>query len=502
MGNRMMQQSCRALGASLLGVALACAGQETIAGEPVELAGGVVTLWTDSTELFMEHPALIVGEPGTFAVHLTDLTDFTPLQSGLVTLRFEPRDGGEAYTVTQEVPRRPGIYGPAPAFPRAGVWDLAITVESPQARDVIAVPGLRVYETADDAPIAEAGGDAGIPFLKEQQWKTPGMETRFATRGSVRQSFDATGQIVPAAGRFAEVSAPLSGLIEADGVRNSPVPGQRVRRGRTIATLTPTLGESGSAYAQARRELREAEDDLQRARRLYDVEAVPQRRVRDAEIRWDAARETLDGLTGGAPLTADGKLPIRAPITGVVASRTLAPGSRVAAGAPLFTIVDPSVVWLRVNVPVAKAPLLSDTSGAGFQIEGSARHYSIASTVSVGSIVDSMSRTVPVLYEVANPDGAIKIGVMAKVRVYTGGVSNGVVIANSAILDEDGRPIAFVQLSGERFEKRTLEIGAADGEFTLVLSGIVAGERVVTGAAYQVRLASLSTNVPAEGHAH
>jgi multidrug efflux pump subunit AcrA (membrane-fusion protein) len=180
----------------------------------------------------------------------------------------------------------------------------------------------------------------------------------------------------------------------------------------------------------------------------------------------------------------------------------LTPGSRVAAGTPLFTIVDPSLVWLRVNVPVAKAPLLSDTSGAEFRIEGSARHYPIVKTVSVGSIVDSMSRTVPVLYEVANPDGAIKIGAMAQALVYTGGASEGVVIASSAILDEDGRPIAFVQLSGERFEKRTLEIGAVDGQFTLVLSGIVAGERVVTGAAYQVRLASLSTNVPAEGHAH
>ena len=51
-------------------------------------AGGAVTLWTDSTELFMEHPALIVGAPDKFAVHLTDLTDFAPLRSGSITLRL------------------------------------------------------------------------------------------------------------------------------------------------------------------------------------------------------------------------------------------------------------------------------------------------------------------------------------------------------------------------------------------------------------------------------
>ncbi len=56
-----------------------------------EPAGGAITLWTDSTELFMEHPALVVGAPGKFAVHLTDLTDFAPLRSGRITLRFVPR---------------------------------------------------------------------------------------------------------------------------------------------------------------------------------------------------------------------------------------------------------------------------------------------------------------------------------------------------------------------------------------------------------------------------
>jgi len=485
-----------------LGVSFACTQRDIPEDDGVELAGGVVTMWTDSTELFMEYPALLVGNPGTFAVHLTDMTDFAPLLSGVVTLRFEPRDGGEAFTVTQEVPRRPGIYGPAPAFPRAGLWDLTITVESPQAHDVISVPGLRVYPSVQEAPLVGDEVDDGIPFLKEQQWKTPGMRTAFAVMGSVQQSFEATGTIVPTVGRYAEVSAPLSGLIEIDDVRNSPAPGQRVTRGQVVVMLTPTLGESGSAFAEARRVLREAEDDFGRAQRLFEVEAVPARRLHEAEIRLDAAREALRGLTGGGPLSANGVLAIRSPISGVVVNRTLAAGVRVAAGERLFTVVDPSVVWLRVNVPVAVAPLVSDTSGASFQLDGLPRRYESTRTVSIGSVVDSLSRTIPVLYEVTNPDGTIKIGAMAQVAVRTGRADEGVVIPSSAVLDEDGRPVAYVQISGERFEKRELEIGAVDGQRTLVLSGIALGDRVVTGAAYQIRLASLSTSVPAEGHAH
>jgi multidrug efflux pump subunit AcrA (membrane-fusion protein) len=123
-------------------------------------------------------------------------------------------------------------------------------------------------------------------------------------------------------------------------------------------------------------------------------------------------------------------------------------------------------------------------------------------TVSVGSVLDSVSRTVPVIYEVANPDGTLKIGMNAQVAVGTGQQAEGVVISSSAILEEDGRPVAYVQPEGERFEKRELQVGGASGDRTLVLSGIRAGERIVTGAAYQVRLASLSTSVPAHGHEH
>jgi membrane fusion protein, heavy metal efflux system len=86
--------------------------------------------------------------------------------------------------------------------------------------------------------------------------------------------------------------------------------------------------------------------------------------------------------------------------------------------------------------------------------------------------------------------------------VRTGLRQPGVVIPSSAVLDEDGRPIAYVQAEGEAFEKRELTIGGREGDRVLVRAGVKLGDRVVTGAAYQVRLASLSTSVPAHGHEH
>lgn len=463
-------------------------------GEP---AGGAITLWTDSTELFMEHPALIVGAPDKFAVHLTDITDFAPLRSGRITLRFQPRDGGAPLVVVQETPRSPGIYGPSPEFRTPGIYDLTLLVESPQARDSITVPGLQVYASADQAPKEVEGSESGVSFLKEQQWKTAGFRTEFARRGTVLESFEASGQIIPAAGRIAQVSAPIAGLIDAGSVAGSPSPGQAVRRGQVIALVTPSLGESGSAYAEARARLREAQDEYDRAKRLLAAEAVPQRRVHEAEIRLQSARESLAGLGGGS-----GRVAVRAPISGVVTARSITPGSRVDAGALLFTIVDPTVVWLRANVPASQASFIGQFSIGAFELEGSARTYRAQRMVSAGSVIDSLSRTVPVIYEVANRDGSIRVGSNARARVGTGRQVVGVIIPRSAILDENGRPIAYVQPGGELFEKRDLTLGGTEGDNVIVLSGISEGERVVTGAPYQVKLASLSTSVPAHGHEH
>src|SRR5688572_15742437 len=100
----------RTITAALLAISFAACDKATETEAGGEAAGGAITSWTDSTELFMEHPALIVGQPEKFAVHLTDLADFAPLRSGRITMRFTPREGGAPLVVQQDSPRAPGIY--------------------------------------------------------------------------------------------------------------------------------------------------------------------------------------------------------------------------------------------------------------------------------------------------------------------------------------------------------------------------------------------------------
>lgn len=499
----MTRPSLSGAAATICAVALTAACDRGSRIEVAELGGGgSVTLWTDSTELFMEYPPLIVGTPDKFAVHLTDLSDFAPLRGGEVRFVFTPREGGEPVVVEQNAPRAPGIYGPEPTFRRAGAHDLLIVIQSPQIRDTIRVPGLRVYESAAATPPPDAAADGGIPFLKEQQWKTSGFVTAFPRHVTVSSTISAPGEILPAAGRHARVSAPVSGLIELHDVDASLAPGVRVRRGQRLAVMTAAMGEGGSALAAARREAREAEDEYARATRLFAAEAIPARRLHEAEMRLAAARETLAGVGGSAVADSAGRLEIRAPLSGIVVEHRLVPGSRVEAGEHLLTIVDPSVVWLSVRVPAGQAASVRRTRGAWFSQPGDGSRYHSSRVLSVGAVLDPVTRTIPVLYEVANASGTITIGSLVQAEVETGERVTGIGIPVSAILEEDGRPLAYVQVSGERFERRDLVLGGRDGTYALVRSGLSESDRVVTGAAVQVRLASMSTAVPAHGHEH
>jgi multidrug efflux pump subunit AcrA (membrane-fusion protein) len=117
--------------------------------------------------------------------------------------------------------------------------------------------------------------------------------------------------------------------------------------------------------------------------------------------------------------------------------------------------------------------------------------------------VDTRTRTVPVVYEVGDPTGrGLTFGQIAEASVPLDGAETGVVLPRSAVLDDNGTPVAYAQLGGEEFERRVLTLGPSDGVSVLVREGVAPGERVVVEGAYQVRLASLSGNEFAGGHAH
>ena len=104
--------------------------------------------------------------------------------------------------------------------------------------------------------------------------------------------------------------------------------------------------------------------------------------------------------------------------------------------------------------------------------------------------------------EVANPAGELLIGQAGTAILYTAGTTRMPTVPKAAVLMEAGRPYVFVQIGGERFARRLIEIAARDGDVVGVKSGLKAGERVVTRGSYEIQLASAAKGLPAEGHVH
>jgi cobalt-zinc-cadmium efflux system membrane fusion protein len=490
----------------LLAVLLLClygCAPKTPAGgeeEAHEAHGTSVTLWTASTELFMEVPPLVVGRADVFAVHLTRLSDATPLAVGPVRFEFHPASGGAPLVVTSDAPRSPGIFGPRPEFPSAGTWDLDIVIDTPELTDRIRVPGLTVVATAAELPHEHAPESDGIAFLKEQAWKTPGFRTDFSGIGEVMGTTLRTGRIVPEVGGEAWVNAPLAGRIVLAG--DAPGPGDAVRRGQVLARLFPLPEPGGSPLPEARRELAEAEAELARAERLVAAGAAPSRRVEEARRRVQAVREALNGLTGGGVLGDDGSVALVAPIAGRVARVDLTPGARVEAGTPLVRIVDPSRLRIEVDLPPGGGAPPVDGGGIRFRVEGDSTAYTSGPPIGIAPEVDPVSRTRKFYYAGPREAEALVSGLLVRAEIPTGAPVFGTTIPESAVLEEDGRPVVYVQISGEEFERRAITILARGGGQVVVGAGLAEGERVATGAPMAVRLASLSSTVPAHGHAH
>jgi cobalt-zinc-cadmium efflux system membrane fusion protein len=498
-GKRLQAQFKMLTAATITVVLLAstCTDAEDGLGEP-EISAVVVTQWNDSTELFLEYPHMVAGEhTGNWAIHLTDMDDFQPIRSGTLTVNFV-RDQVRAETFQVDAPLRDGIFILDPVVMQPGVYRVEMELTSPQVNSRHTLAQVRVYSSVEEAPAGAAVEDeGGIAFLKEQQWVIP-FAVHPLDEHEVQRTVMDPAEIVPPDGALVEVSALVDGIAPAEENRNAPSVGERVREGQILVILTPTA--QGGGFAQSRGEVERLQREVERSERLFTAGAIAGKRLEESRHNLEIAQAELDaigGVTGGVY-----QLSLRAPISGVVARRSFLPGARVEAGEPLFTIVDPATAWLRVQMSAATATKVANASGATFTTEDSEVVFHTSRLLSVGTVMNSQTRTVPVVFEVAEAGGLFAFGQLAQATVPIGGVVGGMAVPNEAILDDNGTPVAYVQTGGETFARRILTLGERDGIRTQVLAGLSLGEMVVTAGAYQVRLSSLSGGDFAGGHAH
>jgi len=501
-------------------LAAGCSGHspEPTVEEP-ELHVNAVTLWSDKTELFMEYPELVRGENSGFAVHLTDLASYRPISEGQAILEFA-NDRKTARFESSE-PSRPGIFRIDVVFEDSGTYRAALLVQTPGIEDRHEFGEVIVHETMDSAlaRATEESETESIGFLKEQQWASE-FATELAVPRMIESSIKLPAVVQVRGGGEGSAVSPIKGRLAPQ--HTLPVPGQRIRKGELLTKVIPFTA-SPQDPAGLKLELAQAEMDLAQAQRLrkrlealLSERAIPARRVEEArtdedraEVRIGAAKERLAQFERSRSGTGDeeavsGAFEVLAPLSGIVTGISALTGGSVEAGREIVHIMDVDRVWVIAQVPEAESMILKNmrkavllTGEGTISIPGKR-----GSIERIGNFVDPESRRIPVIFDVVNADGELRIGQSLFARLGTGTAEDRVSVPVSALVDDAGRPVVFVQLNGESFERRMVQTGAANEEYVQIAQGIREGDRVVNKGAYLIRLAAMSTQIPAHGHVH
>jgi cobalt-zinc-cadmium efflux system membrane fusion protein len=493
-------------------------GQEGDAhGHGHEGASEVVTRWGDTTQLFVEFPALVVGEDSPFAAHLTRLSDHMAIDSGTVVVELR---GGtnpvERFTVEQ--PTVAGIFRPIVKPAHAGPRQVTLRLESSAASEVHELGDFTVYTTrsAADAAAGEEEEDGAISYLLEQQWKVPFRVAQVEAR-ELRPNIPAFARLSSPPEAESIVTAPRDGRVNAIGGR-FPRVGDEVEEGHVIFGLGTAPDDQGDpasldhAVREASIGVAAAQREVDRLEPLVEQGVVAQRRLDEANSALSIAESHLSSarrrkrslgqsqLVGGR---GDG-LDVPSPIPGTVAEVLVAPGAWVTEGQPLARIVDRDQLWLDVSVPEAYVGGLGKVSGAWFQLEGVEGALDVpgSALVSVGTEIDAQTRTLPVRFQIDNARRELFAGMTTQAHLVVDTPQLITAIPVEALVEDGGTDVVYVQTGGESFERRMVELGIRDGDHIAVLDGVAPGEWVVARGAHSVKLASSSTAAIGHGHAH
>lgn len=369
---------------------------------------------------------------------------------------------------------------------------------------------------------------AGEIVMTHQQMEKAGIKTETVVEGDFTAVMKAAGQIVRRQGDEQTVAATMSGIVFLRDASLSE--GSEVARGQAVADITARNLQDGDPIAKARAAFDAAKRELERIKPLADDNIVSQREYEQARLNYETARVTYEGVAS----SRSGSAVVTAGRGGFVKSLLVKSGDYVNVGDPIVVVTQNRRQQLVVDVPECAYRNMDEIRSANFRATGNENIYKLSELngklVSYSRTLPEGSAYLPATFEFDNV-GDIIAGSFVEVYLLLKQRKNVISVPNTALTEEQGLYYVYVKQhedhdhghakhahehedhhgheaedhdhKGEEgiFEKREVKIGQTDGVRTEIVSGLKAGESVVTVGAYQVKLASASSVIP-EGHNH
>ena len=446
---------------------------------------------------------MIVDEESRFAAHFSEMVNFKALQSGEVTVRL--RAGNQSVKENRvSAPSSSGIFRPTITPDKEGVYDLDFLLKTASFSDTITISDLTVYPNKEAAMAAnppQLEGDE-VSFLKEQAWKID-FAIQQVKRQPIREVIHTSGEIQPVKGEEKIIAAKSSGIVFFKSKNLQE--GRDVRAGESLFSISSKgLLQSNmeEKYQVAKARIDNTKAGFERAEKLVKEQIIGQKEYERRKMEYTIAQAEFQTLTssyntGGQSVTAT--------MSGIVKNVMVSDGQFVEEGTPLIQITNNRRLLLQAEVSQSHLTKLRRVKSANFKTAYQKEVQSIedynGKLISYGKVIEQGSSFIPVLFELDNLHELIP-GSFVELFLLTNPIEKELVITKSALMQDYSLNYVYVQTGGESFEKREVKLGVDDGVNVQILSGITEGEWVVTKGAYQIKMASMSSTIPAHGHEH
>jgi membrane fusion protein (multidrug efflux system) len=309
------------------------------------------------------------------------------------------------------------------------------------------------------------GGDSQPTYTRVINVETMALEARpfsevIRLTGVVQANQDVT------------LAAEESGVIREILVEK----GNPVRKGQALMRIDDQLlrGQVDQARAQAQL----AQETWERRKRLWEEDRV------GSEIAYLEAKFAAEQTSANLRVLEErlSRHTIRAPISGVLDSRSVEVGSMVQPGMAVARVISLNPAKVTAGVPERFALDVEKGVEAVVTLEVFPGESRSAEVSYVGATVDPRNRTFPVEVTLDNSDGRIKPEMIASVELVRRAVQDALVVPQEALIRvEDGFVVFVVDGEGEEAVARvhTVELGPAQRNQVVVRTGLEVGDRVV-----------------------
>lgn len=343
----------------------------------------------------------------------------------------------------------------------------------------------------------EAGDVEEIIFPASQAARTD-FEVSVAVPGTFNEVIRTAGRIMPAQGDEVSVVAPASGIVKFAG----PVTeGSAVAKGGRMFYISSKNITGGDVLARNKAAYEKAAADMQRVEAMFEIGTASRKEVDEARLAYEEAKAAYDALAGTG--TEKGTS-VAAPLGGYVYGLSVRDGDYVETGQVLAVVSQNRTLTLRADVSQKYLPRLGRVTSANFVTPYDGQGYRLADLngklLSVGRNALSASSLVPVTFRFDNTASVIP-GTIVEVSLLGAPERDVITLPLTAVTEQQGLYYVYIQLDEEGYEKREVNLGADDGIRVKILSGVRAGERVVTRGAVNVKMAAASGAIP-HGHEH